>query len=262
MTMTAVETIREFQAGKARVLVFNSTDDMGRAASTHAGELIADAIRKNGRARIIVGTGNSQDRLIYWLAQQPRIDWSALEVFHMDEYVGMEASHPASFRRWLWTHLANAQPAAKYHYLDGDAADVDAEAERYARELASAPIDLCFLGFGENGHIAFNDPHEADFNDPKAIKRVRLDEKCRMQQVGEGHFPSLADAPPEALTLTCPTLLRATHVIACVPELRKAQAVRDALEGPLTTKCPASLVLTHPSATIYLDRDSASLLRA
>ena len=131
---------------------------------------------------------------------------------------------------------------------------------RYARDLTAAPIDLCFIGFGENGHIAFNDPHVADFNDPKPIKRVEMDEKCRMQQVGEGHFKSLADAPKEAVTLTCPTLMSARHIIACVPERRKAQAARDALEGPLSTKCPASVVLRHPDATIYLDSESASLL--
>ena len=179
----------------------------------------------------------------------------------MDEYVGMPSSHPASFARWLRTHLAERVNGGTFHYLAGDAADLDAEIDRYARAMAAAPIDLCFIGFGENGHIAFNDPHEADFQDPKPIKRVKLDEKCRMQQVGEGHFANLDAAPTEAVTLTCPTLMSAKEVIAVVPEKRKAQAVKDALEGPLSTQCPASLVLTHPSATIYLDKDSASLLQ-
>jgi glucosamine-6-phosphate deaminase len=261
MNETLVEPVAGFEAGKAWVVVFDSPDDLGRAAATQAAGVIADAIRQRGRARVIVGTGNSQERLIHWLTQQPNIDWKSLEVFHMDEYIGMPMAHPASFRRWLKTHLADLVPAGgTFHYLDGESADTDTEIARYARELARAPIDLCFIGFGENGHIAFNDPHEADFNDPKSIKRVRLDEKCRMQQVGEGHFPSLDAAPREAITLTCPTLLSARDVIAVVPEQRKAQAVKDALQGPLSTKCPASLVLTHPSATIYLDQGSASLL--
>jgi glucosamine-6-phosphate deaminase len=260
MSTTVDAATREFVSGQARVLIFDTKDTMGHAAAVHAAGLIADAVRQRGNARIIVGTGSSQDRMIHWLVNQPSIDWSKLDVFHMDEYVGMAADHPASFRRWLRTHVAAFASAARYHYLAGDAPDVDAEIRRYADALAAKPIDVCFIGFGENGHIAFNDPHEADFADPKAIKRVVLDEKCRMQQVGEGHFKSLADAPPEALTLTCPTLMSARHIIACVPEKRKAQAVRDALEGPLTTKCPASRVTRHPSAMIYLDADSASLL--
>jgi glucosamine-6-phosphate deaminase len=258
--MTTAEPFQDFTQENVRVLVFPSQDELGHAAAAHAAEIIARAIRQHGVARIIVGTGNSQDRLIHWLTQQPQIAWPSVEVFHMDEYAGMSADHPASFRRWLRTHLADRVGGGRFHYLAGDAPDLDAEMQRYAKELASAPIDLCFIGFGENGHIAFNDPHEADFNDPKPIKRVQLDEKCRMQQVGEGHFPSLDEAPREAVTLTCPTLMSARKVIAVVPERRKAEAVRDALEGPLTTRCPASLVLTHPAATVYLDPDSASLL--
>jgi glucosamine-6-phosphate deaminase len=137
---------------------------------------------------------------------------------------------------------------------------LDEEADHYGKSLTSVPIDLCFLGFGENGHIAFNDPHVADFHDPLIIKRVTLDKKCREQQVGEGHFPDIEAVPQEAITLTCPTLMSARQLICCVPESRKAEAVRNALEGPLTEACPASLVVTHPGAKIYLDRNSAALL--
>jgi glucosamine-6-phosphate deaminase len=259
-TTTLTEPIAAFNQGKSYVMVFSSQDDLGRAAATQAADVIGNAIEQRGKARIIVGTGNSQDRLIHWLTKQPGVNWQAVEVFHMDEYVGMPSTHSASFARWLRAHLAEKVNGGTFHYVTGDAPDLDAEMNRYAKALTSAPIDLCFIGFGENGHIAFNDPHVADFNDPKPIKRVEMDEKCRMQQVGEGHFPSLHEAPREAVTLTCPTLMSARTVIAVVPERRKAQAVLDAIEGPLTTKCPASLVLTHPAATIYLDRDSASLL--
>ena len=259
MTTTTGAT-SEFTAGNARILIFSTLEDLARGAAAAAAGIIGHAIQRNGRARIIVGTGNSQERMIHHLARSGGIDWKAVEVFHMDEYVAMPMSHPASFRGWLKKHLAGVVGAGRFHYLAGDAPDLQGEMNRYARELSMAPIDLCFIGFGENGHIAFNDPHEADFNDPKPIKRVRLDEKCRMQQVGERHFASLEEAPREAVTLTCPTLMSAQHVLAVVPEQRKAQAVREALEGPLSARCPASLVLTHPSATIYLDRDSASLL--
>jgi glucosamine-6-phosphate deaminase len=178
----------------------------------------------------------------------------------MDEYVGISDKHPASFRLWLKTRVAEVVHPASMHYLGGDAADIDAELKRYAGLLAAAPIDLAFVGFGENGHIAFNDPHEADFNDPKVIKIVTLDEACRKQQVGEGHFPSMADCPSKAITLTCPTLLSAEHLVCCVPDARKSNAVRGALEGPISTDCPASIVRTHAHASIYLDGPSASLL--
>jgi glucosamine-6-phosphate deaminase len=258
--MSDNEPIMCFAQGRAQVEIFSTKDEMGHAAAVHATQIIADAIRDRGCARVIIGTGSSQDRMIHWLTRQPQIDWGRVEAFHMDEYIGMADTHPASFRRWLKTHVADVVSGGRFHYLAGDAADLDEEMARYARELSAAPIDICFIGFGENGHIAFNDPHEADFNDPKMLKRVQMDEKCRMQQVGEGHFPSLAAAPREALTLTCPTLMSARNIIAVVPEKRKAHAVKDALEGPLSTQCPASIVLTHPSAAIYLDRDSASLL--
>jgi glucosamine-6-phosphate deaminase len=144
--------------------------------------------------------------------------------------------------------------------LNGEAPDPDEECQRYGKLIRSKPLDLRFVGLGENGHIAFNDPHVADFDDPYAVKRVNLDETCRRQQVGEAHFPNVGAVPCEALTLTCPTLMSATHLVCRVPERRKAEAVRSALEGPVTPICPASLVRTHPRAVIFLDIESASLL--
>jgi glucosamine-6-phosphate deaminase len=194
------------------------------------------------------------------LVKDHNLDWTAVEVFHMDQYVGIADSHPASFSLWLRTNLAEIVRPAQVHYLRGDSNDLDEECSRYGNLIRSGQIDLCFVGFGENGHIAFNDPHAANFNDPLAVKRVALDSRCRMQQVGEGHFPDLEAVPKEAITLTCPTLMSANHLICCVPERRKAEAVRNALEGFLSEDCPASLVVTHPRATIYLDTESASLL--
>ncbi|MCL5743657.1 MAG: glucosamine-6-phosphate deaminase [Acidobacteria bacterium] len=252
--------LREFIVDQARVYIYQTKPQTSEAAALAASAIMRSALAERGSARIIVGTGNSQEDMIRALVQAPNLAWSGVEVFHMDEYVGMSDQHPASFRRWLKTHLADIVHPGKLNYLAGDAPDTTAECERYAALLHSAPIDICFIGFGENGHIAFNDPGVADFHDPLAVKRVAMDERCRRQQVGEGHFPSLDAMPAEALTLTCPELVSARHLICTVPDLRKAEAVKNALTGPITEACPSSRVRTHPSAAIYLDADSASLL--
>jgi glucosamine-6-phosphate deaminase len=243
------------------VEVHPSKAALGRAAAADAAALMRDAINLRGRARIIVGTGPSQNETIAALVRE-NLDWHKVEVFHMDEYVGLAAAHPASFRRWLKTHLADLVNPGIVHYVAGDALDPEAECARYAAALARWPIDVCFIGFGENGHIAFNDPHEARFDDPLAVKIVTLDERCRAQQVGEGHFADLASVPPRAITLTCPTLLAACRLVCSVPDRRKAEAVRGALEGPVGEQCPASIVRTHPSAALYLEPESAALLES
>jgi glucosamine-6-phosphate deaminase len=250
------------QYGAARVRVFPTRQELGAASANQAAGILQKAIREKGKARVIVATGNSQLDMITALVQIPGIDWRSVEVFHMDEYAGMSATHPASFRLWIKTRVEDKVHPGKVNYIEGDAADPDAEIERYTRLLLSAPIDLAFVGFGENGHIAFNDPHVADFHDPKILKRVTLDDACRRQQAGEGHFPTFDDVPKEAFTVTCPGLFRAEAWVCCVPEARKAEAVRNALEGPIATSCPSSIVRTHPNATVYLDKESASLLGA
>ena len=219
-------------------------------------------MHRGGRARIIVATGNSQLDFIGALMGREDIDVSRVEVFHMDEYVGISAVHPASFRLWIKTQLADRAAFARVHYLAGDAADLEAEIGRYSRLLLAAPIDLAFVGFGENGHIAFNDPPVADFGDPATVKVVALDPASLQQQVGEGHFPDLASVPKTAVTVTCSGLLRAAAWICAVPERRKAVAVRRALLGPISTDCPASVVRRHPAAVVFLDAESASLLPA
>jgi glucosamine-6-phosphate deaminase len=188
------------------------------------------------------------------------VEWRHVTLFHMDEYVGIPAAHPASFRRWLRKRVADIVHPGACEYLDGDAADLTKEVERYALSVREAQIDLAFVGFGENGHIAFNDPHAANFEDPLTAKVVELDEGCRRQQIGEGHFPNFDAVPKLAVTLTCPALMASAHLVCCVPDARKANAVRDALEGPIDTSCPASIVRTHPRAWLYLDQPSASLL--
>lgn len=249
-----------FQVDGVRVMVSPSKLDMGEAAAQHGAAILREVVQRRGRARIIVGTGPSQQETIAALAAAPDVDWTKVEIFHMDEYVAMPASHPASFRRWLKTHLADRVNALRVNYLDGAERDLDGECLRYADLLRAEPIDIAFLGFGENGHIAFNDPHVADFHDPLIVKRVELDDRCRMQQVGEGHFPDLSHVPKEAVTITCPALMDARHLICSVPDRRKAEAVRNALKGPVDETCPASLIRRHASAWVFLDEAAASLL--
>lgn len=253
--------IRRFEAGKAQVTIHASAGAMCEAVAAEVAGVLAEAVAARGRARVIIGTGPSQAGFIAALVERGEVDWSRVEVFHMDEYLGMSSAHPASFRRWLRDHLTDHVHPGQVHELAGDAADTADEAERYAALLNAAPIDLSCVGFGENGHLAFNDPHVADFADPSTVKLVALDDRCRLQQVGEGHFSTLAESPAQALTVTLPALMRAGTVVACVPDLRKADAVRAALEGPIARTCPASLIRTHPHAFVHLDPEAASLLR-
>lgn len=245
--------------GNAEVPIFASLEELGIAAAQKAAARITDAIEQQGKARVIVATGNSQIPLVTALGQTA-VDWSRVDIFHMDEYVGIPPDHPSSFRYWIRTRIEEKLHPRQVFYIAADAADLDSEMNRYARLLLAEPIDVAFVGFGENGHIAFNDPPNADFQDPATVKKVLLDEACRLQQVGEKHFPDIDSVPAFAVTLTCPGLFRANHWICCVPEERKADAVRNALTGPISEKCPASLVRRHTSARVYLDRDSASLL--
>lgn len=259
--MPSVHPLKEFQVESALVQIYASPTELGLAAAERAATLISQAIEARGRARVIAATGNSQIPLAEALVKQP-VDWKAVELFHMDEYSGISANHPSSFRYWIRTRLEERIHPGKMFYLEGDAADLDAEIERYSKLLLEAPIDVAFVGFGENGHIAFNDPPVADFKDPAQVKQVVLEEACRRQQAGEGHFRDIASVPEKAVTVTCPGLFRAKSWVSCVPERRKAEAVRNALEGPISEKCPASLVRRHSDAYVYLDRESASLLKS
>jgi glucosamine-6-phosphate deaminase len=257
--MSSPEPLARAQYGNASVAVFSSAEALGKAAALRAAQIISDAIRSRGYARVIAATGNSQLPLANELVKQP-VQWSAVDLFHMDEYIGLDENHPSSFRYWIRTRLAEKIHPRRVHYLNGNAPDLTSEIQRYTDLLLADSIDLAFVGFGENGHIAFNDPPVADFNDPATVKRITLDEPCRRQQAGEGHFPTIEAVPREAVTITCPGLFRAAHWVCCVPERRKAEAVRNALEGPISESCPASLVRRHPSAFVYLDTESASLL--
>ena len=260
--MSLKSVVRTFQVDRAIVEVYPSKAEAGKAAALQAAAVLKTAISKDGHARLIMATGNSQEDVVAALVRVRDLDWSRLEVFHMDEYINLAETDRGCLKRWMNTHFIEVVHPGKVYYLDGNAPDLDAECHRYEQALRAAPITLCTLGIGENGHIAFNDPHVADFKDPLSIKRVDLDEPCRKQQAGEGHFKDFASVPIEALTLTCPMLMRCENLICSVPEARKAKAVKNALEGLVSTRCPGSVVRTHPRATIYLDADSASLLNA
>lgn len=232
---------------------------LGAAAADRSGQVIRDAIAARGYARVILATGNSQLAFLNALLGDSSINWDKVDVFHLDEYVGLPVEHPASFRGYLHRHFIDRAQPRTFHELDGNA-DPAAESSRYARLLQEDSIDLSCLGIGENGHLAFNDPPYADFDDPEVVKVVELDEVSRRQQVGEGHFPDLDSVPRQALTVTIPALLDAGHVQVVAPEARKAEAVRAALLGPVTEDCPASILRRTGHARLYLDRDSASLL--
>jgi glucosamine-6-phosphate deaminase len=254
--------VKEWRVEALTVRAYETVAALAAGAARDASAILRDALDRHGRANLMLATGTSQLSFLARLteATEPSIDWSRITGFHMDEYVGLAASHPASFRRYMRERVVAHLSFGAFHYLDGTADDPHVEAARYARLLEQHPVDLCCLGIGENGHLAFNDPPVADFDDPLLVKVVELDERCKRQQVGEGHFATVADVPPRAITVTVPGLLRAEHAIAIVPEARKAEPVRAALEGPLSTDCPASILRRQSHATLYLDADSASLI--
>jgi glucosamine-6-phosphate deaminase len=252
--------VKSFHAGKLPVEVYATNEELGIAAAARVAPLIVDAIRRNGECRIILATGNSQFSFAKALVTHRDIDWSKVVCFHMDEYVGISATHSASFRLWMKQRIESILHPKAFHYVEGDNPDTEAEVERYSRLLTERPIDITCLGIGENGHLAFNDPPVADFNDPQVVKVVELEESCKLQQVGEGHFPDIASVPTHAITLTIPTLLSAGHVFAMVPEARKATAVYNTVHAEISTAVPSTILRTQPHALLYLDADSAARL--
>jgi glucosamine-6-phosphate deaminase len=233
---------------------------LGAVAARRAATVIQDAVTARGYASVMFASGNSQRDFLAFLTTDPTVSWSHVVGFHMDEYLGIDATHPASFRRYMRERVVDVAHPAEFHEICGDATDASVECERYAELLRAEPLDLCCLGIGENGHLAFNDPAVADFGDPTDVKVVDLDDACRRQQVGEGHFADIDAVPRRAITVTIPALLRAREVLAIVPEARKAEPVRRALSGPVDTACPASILRTRPNVTLYLDPDSSALI--
>ena len=240
------------------IKVYEDKTALGRAAAEQAAVLLREAIQESGQARIIAATGASQFEFLNALTAMSGIDWPRVEMFHLDEYVGLPASHPASFRKYLLERLIQKTGISKYHFLEGDG-DVPKTVRRVAAELTTAPIDLAFVGIGENGHLAFNDP-PADFQTEEPYLLVSLDEACRRQQVGESWFADLSEVPERAISMSVRQILKSKEILAVVPEARKAQAVKSCFEGAVSSLVPASILRTHAHTTVFLDKDSAALL--
>lgn len=262
-TPPAAEPIASFEVDRLRVRVYEDRARMGRAAAVHAARAIAGRIEAAGRANVIFAAAPSQDELLAGLAADPAIDWASVRAFHMDEYLGLAADHPASFRRYLSEHLFGLVGMApgRLHLLPGERAERPLETcLAYESLLIDSPADVVCAGIGENGHLAFNDPPVADFLDPVKVKVVRLDHACRVQQVHDGCFDRIEDVPTHAFTLTVPALLAAATLCVAVPGPRKAEAVLATLRGPIGESCPATALRGHAGATLFLDRDSARLV--
>jgi glucosamine-6-phosphate deaminase len=241
-----------------RIQVFPDSRSLADAAAGEAAARIGAAIANQGRARIVAATGMSQIAFLDALVRASDVDWSRVEMFHLDEYVGLPPEHPASFRRYLLERLIRPAGIRAYHLIDGqqDPADV---CRQLGRAIGEAPVDVAFVGIGENGHLAFNDP-PADFEKQDAYLVVRLDEACRRQQVGEGWFQSIEDVPERAITMSISQILRSRGIVAVVPEARKAEAVRRCFEGDVSPQAPASALRTHADTSVFLDVDSAAFL--
>jgi glucosamine-6-phosphate deaminase len=239
------------------IIIAESKEILGNKAAQKGAGLIRKAILEQGKANIIVATGASQFGMLKALAEED-IDWSQVSAFHLDEYIGISVTHPASFRKYLKERFADIVSPSEFFYINGNA-DPIKECERLGKLISKHPIDVAFVGIGENSHLAFNDP-PADFETDEAYIAVTLDEDCRRQQMGEGWFPSIDDVPAKAISMSIKQIMRSKAIICSVPDLRKAEAVKKTVEGPIGPSIPASIMRHHNNAWLYLDKDSASLL--
>lgn len=252
---------RTIKVDSLTVKAYDSKRYMDQAAARFVANQIHKVVAKKNHVNLMLATGNSQLNFINVFKKIDTIDWSQIRTFHLDEYIGLSSKHKASFRKYLHERIIDEVRPKEAYFLEGDADDIKKEIERYEKLLKRHPIDVACIGIGENGHIAFNDPPIADFDDPQLVKIVELDEQSRRQQVGEGWFDTIEEVPKEALSLTVPAIM-ASDVISCVvPDSRKAQAVHDALYGPVSTDCPASILRTHENAVLFLDKNSAAGLK-
>ncbi|MGI8961484.1 MAG: glucosamine-6-phosphate deaminase [Bryobacteraceae bacterium] len=240
------------------VRIFQTKDEVASASANHAADSLRRLLEKQDTVRLLAATGASQLEFLEHLTSSTSIDWRRVELFHLDEYVGIGPDHPASFARYIKERIIDRTGIERYHLIDGTR-EPHQVATEMGREINVAPIDLAFAGIGENGHLAFNDP-PADFEAREAYLVVELDEACRKQQVGEGWFASVQEVPSRAISISIPQLLKAKEILCIVPDRRKAPAVKASLEGPMSPMAPASALRVHPKTTIFLDADSASLL--
>ena len=252
--------IKTFKADNLSVNVYDTRKSMGAAAASDVAACIKAELAAKQEIYMIFAAAPSQNDVLKSLSEDKDIDWSRINAYHMDEYIGLDKTAPQGFGNFLREHIFGLVPLKSVNYIDCSAKDPDAEAERYAKLLADNPTDVVIMGIGENGHIAFNDPPVADFNDKVLVKPLKLDEICRNQQVNDGCFKKIDDVPTHALSLTVPALVKAPYLFCIVPAPTKAWAVKETLTGTIDEHCPASILRTHDSANLYLDKDSASLL--
>ncbi|MCC9608670.1 glucosamine-6-phosphate deaminase [Blastopirellula sp. JC732] len=243
------------------IQIFDDASQLGVAAARQGAAAIRTAIAEKGFANIIVATGASQFETLAALIAESDIDWSCVTGFHLDEYLGISDQHPASFRLYLRERFVDKVPLKAFHYVDGSDPNPEQVCARLAELIAQHPIDVAFVGIGENGHLAFNDP-PADFETDSPYLVVELDEACRKQQAGEGWFATLEDVPTRAISMSCQQILRTKTIICSVPDERKAIAVRNSVEGPVTPDVPASILQNHAETSLFLDKASASELTA
>ncbi|MBW4623732.1 MAG: glucosamine-6-phosphate deaminase [Cyanosarcina radialis HA8281-LM2] len=251
---------RAFQVDALSVLVYRLATEMFQDAALQVQNYLQQKIAQQGTATVVLATGNSQIEFLDTLINFGTLDWSKITFFHLDEYLGIEPNHPASFQRYLRERVEKRVNPAAFHYLQGDAMQPLDECDRYSQLLQAQAIDLCCLGIGENGHLAFNDPPVADFQDPRSVKIVKLDEANRQQQAKQGHFLTLEAVPQYAYTLTISAICAAEKIVCLAPEKRKAAIVKSLLKASISSAVPASVLRTQPQATLFLDLDAASLL--
>lgn len=244
-----------------KVIISETKEELGQSAGAYAAMIIRDTITRQGYANVILATGTSQFETLNQLILEKDIDWSKVTMFHLDEYIGLPVTHPASFRKYLTERFLSRVPALRASYLINGEGNLDEELAHLAQNIIEHPIDVALVGIGENGHLAFNDP-PADFETDSPYLIVNLDEPCRRQQMGEGWFASLEEVPLQAISMSVRQILKSAHIICSVPDERKAVAVKDSLENEVSNAFPASVLQLHPSCTFFLDRESASLLTA
>lgn len=252
--------VKIFAVDALSVRLYNSSAEIAQDAAEIAQTYLQNCLAQQANATVILATGNSQIQFLETLISLGGVDWSRIIFFHLDEYLGIDSNHSASFRRYLRQRVEAQVSACTFHYIEGDTMQPLNECERYSKLLQAQPIDLCCLGIGENGHLAFNDPSVADFNDPHHIKLVKLDTATRRQQVDEGHFPNLDAVPQYAFTLTLSMICSAKKILCLAPEKRKALPVKKMLHEAMSPVCPASILRRQSNAMLFLDPDSASLL--
>ncbi|SHF00143.1 glucosamine-6-phosphate deaminase [Caldanaerobius fijiensis DSM 17918] len=249
--------IKNFKVDNLEVFISENRDEMGKLAARDVHDRILELLEEKDAINMVFAAAPSQNEFLASLVSYDDVDWGRINAFHLDEYIGLSIEAPQRFANFLKDRIFGKVGFKSVNYIDGNAQDIEAECRRYSELLKEHPIDIGCIGIGENGHIAFNDPWVADFNDKKLVKVVELDERCRMQQVHDGCFSSLDEVPRYAITLTIPTIMSSQFIYCIVPAKTKAEAVYNTLKGDIVEDCPASILRTHPRAYLYLDMDSA-----